>query len=226
MPRCQSDPVRRVVLDQIMAETARAKEAQRDGQWITYLIRDPRNSDKRGNPGTPIYVGQTNDFPGRVLSRFMKCEKEAAEKGTDCIERRIAELLHSDVVATYQVLEYQPTRLTSLISETNWARKCWNAGYDIANRAELQNAGGRPIGRADALRNWLLKFNVAEALADGFRVSISCGACNEVLPIPLAQISELEKPATTIGQLAKLWRSEECTLCWTVGKRWVRVAVD
>lgn len=61
-----------------MAETARAKEAQRDGEWITYLIRDSRSPDKRGNPGTPIYVGQTNAFPGPVLSRFMKCEKEAA----------------------------------------------------------------------------------------------------------------------------------------------------
>ena len=226
MPRYQCDPTRKAVLDAIMAETARAKEAQRDGQWITYLIRDPRYPDKRGNPGTPIYVGQTNDFPGRVLSRFMKCEKEAAGKGTDCIERRVADLLHLHVVATYQVLEYQPTHLTSLISETNWARKCWNAGYDLANRAELQNAGGPPIGRADAPRSWLLKFSLAEAIADDIRVSISCGACNEVLAIPLANIPQLEKPATTIGQLAKLWRSEECTFCATVGKRRVRVSVE
>jgi len=171
VPRYQCDPTRKAVLDAIMAETARAKEAQRDGQWITYLIRDPRYPDKRGNPGTPIYVGQTNDFPGRVLSRFMKCEKEAAGKGTDCFERRVADLLHLHVVATYQVLEYQPTHLTSLISETNWARKCWNAGYDLANRAELQNAGGPPIGRADAPRSWLLKFSLAEAIADDIRVS-------------------------------------------------------
>jgi hypothetical protein len=206
-----------------MAETARAKEAQRDGQWITYLIRDPRYPDKRGNAGTPIYVGQTNDFPGRVLSRFMKCEKEAAAKGTDCIERRIADLLHAGVVATYQVLEYQPTHLTSLISETNWARKCWNAGYELANRAELQNGGGPPIGRSDAPRSWLLKLSLAEAIADDIRVSISCGACNEVLPIPLADIPELEKPATAIGQLCKVWRSKDCTFCGTVGKRRVRV---
>ena len=62
MPRYQSDPARRAVLDKIMDETARAKVAQRDGQWVTYLIRDPRYRDKRGNAGTPIYVGQTNDF--------------------------------------------------------------------------------------------------------------------------------------------------------------------
>jgi hypothetical protein len=226
VPRYQSDPTRRVVLDAIMAETARAKAAQREGQWITYLIRDPRYADKRGNPGTPIYVGQTNGFPGRVLSRFMKCEKEAARTGTDGIERRIADLLHLGIVATYQVLEYQSTHLTSLISETNWARRCWNAGYDLANRAELQNAAGPPINRSDALRGWLLKFTVAEAMADDIRVSISCGACGEVLLIPLAEIPALEKTAITIGQLGKLWRSEECTFCGMVGKRRIRVWVD
>ena len=156
----------------------------------------------------------------------MKCEKEAAKKGTDCIERRVADLLHLNIVASYQVLEYQPTHLTSLISETNWARKCWNAGYRLANRAELQNAGGPPINRRDAPASWLLKFSVPEALADDVRVSISCGACSEVLPVPLLQIPELAKPATTIGQLAKIWRSEACTFCGATGKRRVRAWVD
>jgi hypothetical protein len=223
MPRHQSDPAQKAVLDEILAETARAKEAQRPNYWVTYLIRDPRYADKRGNPGTPIYVGQTNDFPTRVLSRFMKCEKEAAARGPDCIARRVADLLHMSTVPRYQVLEYQPTHLTSLISETNWARKCWNAGYDIANRAELQNGGGPPIGRGDALQSWLLKFTVAEAIADDIRVSIACRGCSEILPIPLAKIPQLEKPTTTIGQLCKLWRSENCTFCGTIGKRRVRV---
>lgn len=209
-----------------MAETARAKEAQRDGHWITYLIRDPRHPDKRGNPGMPIYVGQTNDFPGRVLSRFMKCEKEAAGKGTDCIDRRVADLLHVNQVASYQVLEYQQTHLGSLISETNWAQKCWNAGYDLANRAELQNVGGPAIGRRDALRSWLLKFTLPEAVADDVLVSISCGACGEVLPIPLAGLPGLEKDSTTVGEMAKLWRSKECTFCGVVGERRVRVWVE
>lgn len=226
MPRYQADPARKAVLDAIMAETARAKLAQREGLWITYLIRDPRYPDKRGNPGTPIYVGQTNDFPGRVLSRFMKCEKEAALKGNDCVERRVADLLHAGIVASYQVLEYQPTHLASLISETNWARRCWNAGYHLANRAELQNTGGLPIGRRDAPRGWLLQFSVAEAIADEVQVSISCAACEEVLPVPLAAIPELEKPATTISQLARLWRSSECTFCGIEGKRRVGVWVD
>lgn len=226
MRRYQCDPARKAVLDDIMAATARAKEAQRDGQWITYLIRDPRYPDKRGNLGTPIYVGQTNDFPARVLSRFMKCEKDASGKGTDCIERRVADLLHLGIVPTYQALDYQPTHLASLISETNWARKCWNAGYNLANRAELQNAGGPQIDRSKALPSWLLKFTLAEAISDDVRISISCGSCSEALPIPLRSIPELTKQATTIGQFAKLWRSENCTFCGIIGKRRVRVWVE
>lgn len=224
MPRYQADPSRRAVLEEIMAETARAKEAQRDGQWITYLIRDPRYPDKKGNPGTPIYVGQTDDFPGRVLSRFMKCEKEALAKGKDCVEKRVADLLHSGVVATYQVLDYQPTRLGSLVSETNWARKCWNAAYDLANRAELQDRGGDPIGRGDIPRTWIDGFTLAQAIADKIEMSVSCSACGETLAIPLDAI-ELARPAITIGQLAKLLSAEQCTFCSVEGKRRVRRGV-
>lgn len=226
MPRYQADPARKAVLDKIMIEVARAREAQRDGEWITYLIRDPRGQDKRGNLGLPIYVGQTNDFPQRVLSRFMKCEKEAAGKGSDCVERRVADLLHVGVVATYQVLEYQPTRLASLVSETNWARKCWDAGYDIANRAELQNTGGPPIMRSDIPRSWLAKFSVAEAIADDVQLSVCCVLCGETLRIPLAQIPQLEKLSTTIGQIATVLKAGECAFCGIVPRRRVRIWVD
>jgi hypothetical protein len=201
-----------------MAETAWAKEAQRDGQWITYLIRDPLFADKKGNPGTPIYVGQTNDFPKRVLSRFMKCEKEASEKSTDCIERRLAALLYQNVVARYEVLEYRPTRLASLVSETNWVRRCWNAGYDLANRAELQDSGGPPIGPGDIPKSWIDKFSVSEAIADALQLSLFCSACREMLLVPLEAI-ELARPATTLGQLGKLLRSQQCTFCGVAGKR-------
>jgi hypothetical protein len=209
------------VLAEIMAETARAREAQRDGQWITYLIRDPRSPDKKGNPGTPIYVGQTDDFPNRVLSRFMKCEKEALEKGKDCIERRVADLLHLGVVVRYQMLDYQPTRLASLVSETNWARRCWNAGYNLANRAELQDRGGEPITRADIPLSWIDRSSIGQAVADNLRLSVQCGACKKTLEIPLEAI-ELERPATTVGQLVKFLRAEQCTFCGVAGERRVR----
>jgi hypothetical protein len=152
----------------------------------------------------------------------MKCEKEATEKKMDCVERRVADLLHDNIVATYQVLDYQPTRLTSLVSVTNWARRCWEAGSQLANRAELQNAAGPLIGRNDIPVAWLDRFSVAEAMADNLKMSVSCGACGEDLSIPLASISELGSPATTIGQLTQLLRSSECTFCGVLGRRRVR----
>lgn len=223
MPRYQTDPARRAVLDQIMAATAQARELQRDGEWITYLIRDPRFPDKRGNPGTPIYVGQTNDFPERVLSRFMKCEKIAAGRAHDCVERRVADLLHLGFVASYQLLEYQPTRLTSLVSETNWARKCWNAGYVLANRAKMQKAGGPPIRRSDIPESWLAKFSLHEAVADGILLSTSCERCGEDLDVPLAVIPKLETRSATVGQIGKLLVGEPCTFCGIAGDRRVRL---
>ncbi len=135
----------------------------------------------------------------------------------------MADLLHLGVVADYQLLEYQPTRLASLVSETNWARKCWNAGYHIANRAELQKAGGPPVGRSDIPESWLAKFSLHEALADGILLSVSCKRCGKSLDIPLAAIPELEKSSTTLGQIGKLLASETCTLCGVAGERWVRL---
>jgi hypothetical protein len=130
-------------------------------------------------------------------------------------------LLHLGVVVKYQVLDYQPTRLASLVSETNWARRCWNAGYNLANRAELQDRGGEPIARANIPLSWIDQSSIGQAIADDLRLSIHCGACREALEIPLDAI-ELERPATTIGQLVKLLRAEQCTFCGVAGKRRVR----
>lgn len=172
-------------------------------------------------------MGQTDDFPGRVLTRFMKCEKETLANGKDCVEKRVADLLHSGVVATSQALDYQPTRLGSLVSETSWARKCWNAGYALANRAELQDHGGDPIGRGDIPRGWIDKFTLAQAVADDIEMSVSCSACGANFVILLDAI-ELERQATTIGQLVNLLSVEPCTFCGVEGKRrvrrWVREA--
>ena len=99
MAKYFADPSKRVVWDEVLAETRRAQEMQRDGEWITYLIRDPRFEDKKGKPGLPIYVGQTNDLPKRVLSRFNACEKEALRKEVVGVERRVADLLHLGLVA-------------------------------------------------------------------------------------------------------------------------------
>ena len=210
----------------MLAEVARAADAQREGKWITYLMRDPRHPDKRGNEGTPIYVGQTNDLPKRVLSRLNKCEKEALEKGKDCVEQRVADLLHLGFVPTYQVLDYQPTRLGSLVSETNWARKCWNAGYRLANLKKLQNEGGPPISRAEIPCQWLWEFSLEEAIDDRIQATLICGACGDELPIPLLAVAERENRPRTIGEMRRALRAERCFVCETAGKRRLGLSVD
>jgi hypothetical protein len=164
MARYFADPAKRAVWAQVIAETDRAKKQQRDGEWITYLIRDPRFHDLKGKPGLPIYVGQTNDFPKRVMLRFTKCEKEALAKGKDCIEARVAELLDEGLIAKYQVIDRQPTRLSSLVSETNMARRAWKAGYKLVNQRRLQNKAGDDVTLQMIPREWLLEFTLAEGL--------------------------------------------------------------
>lgn len=225
MPRYQSDPERRAVLGAIMSETARAAELQRENRWATYLIRDPRCKDRRGNAGLPIYVGQTSDLANRVLSRFMKSESAASESRGDRIERRIADLLHEGVVAKYEVLEYTPTRLTSLVSETNWARKCWDAGYKLANRAELQDSGGPPIAAKDIPKTWLAQFTLAEAVADRLQAIIRC-TCGKMVRLPLAVLTGRAASTATLRQISDAWRSTECTFCGATGGRRVQFHVE
>jgi hypothetical protein len=223
--RYQTDPARRAVQLRMLEEVARAADLQKEGQWITYLIRDPRYPDKRGNPGTPIYVGQTNDFRERVLSRFNKCEKEASEKGKDCIDRRVADLLHLDIVPTYQVLDYQPTRLNSLVSETNWARKCWKAGYHLANLKRLQNKAGDDLTRSQIPKEWLWEFSLEEAIADDIKAVLVCDACGDELPIPLPTVAERELRPRTLGELRRAFEADVCVTCQTSGKRRLRLTV-
>jgi hypothetical protein len=227
MVRYFADPAMRAVWDEVIAETRRAKGQQRDGEWITYLIRDPRFFDKKGKPGLPIYVGQTNDFPERVMSRFAKCEKGALEKGVDCIEARVAELLHLGLVAKYQVIDRQPTRLSSLVSETNMARRAWNAGYKLVNRKTLQNCGGEDITAKLIPESWLLEFTVAEGLQDGFVMELRCPACRESVDIPLDYFASRDEPPTTLREIVKnpTWGEEPCGYCARITRRTIRLRV-
>lgn len=224
MGRYQRDPERRRVSDLIDKEVQRAADAKVDGEWITYLIRDPRKPDKLGNiAGTPIYVGQTKDFRTRVRSRFDRCEKAATAK--DTIEKRLADLLHAGVVASYEVLERTPTRLASLVSETNWARRCVARGYDIANRLEEQRRAGPPISRSQIPRSWVWPFLLSEAIEDGIGLTLNCAACGLQLPLSLNRFVQMDEPPRSLFQIRTdpMWQSMPCTQCNEIGQR--RIAI-
>lgn len=226
MPRYQPDPERRKVADLIQHEIDRARVAEREGGWITYLIRDPRYPDKLGNPaGTPIYVGQSKAFGNRVKSRFDKCEKAATIK--DNADRRVAELLHLGHVARYEILERAPTRLSSLISETNWARRCVKRGYKIANQLALQRVAGPDVSRADIPPSWIWQFLLDEAIEDQIELSLGCAACAVHLPLPIAYFLQLPNPPKSLTDIRRdpIWRSEPCTNCTALRSRFIAMAV-
>ena len=225
MARYYADPEHRRVAALIDAEVRKAREAEKAGGWITYLIRDPRGYDKRGNTGVPIYVGQTKEFGRRVRSRFDRCEKAATAR--DSIERRLSELLHLGIVAQYQVLERAPTRLTSLVSETRWARLCVSRGYDIANRWAEHRATDLSFGRHDvpAVRLW--EFTLDEAIEDAIVIQLGCRSCRQTLDIDLVHFLRVGQPPTDLRGIKAnpFWRLDPCTVCGVHAHRFVRPRV-
>ncbi len=212
-------------------EIARARAAEKEGGWITYLVRDPREPDKKGNPaGTPIYVGQSKVFGKRVYSRFNKSEKEATEQGdkTDSIEKRVAGLLHAGWVAPHEVLERTPTHLTSLISETNWARRCVRRGYVLVNRVPFQNCAEPDITRYDIPVEWIWnRFNLEEAIEDQVHLVLGCRNCELILEIPFVQFARADEPPRDLSLIKAngFWRREPCTGCSTRRQRFATLRI-
>lgn len=210
--RYYADPRRQAVAAAMQAEVLAAAEAEKLGGWITYLIRDPREPDHRGNQaGTPIYIGQTKEFAKRVLNRFMTSEKRA--KAHDSIERRVSDLLHQDVVVRYEVLERVATRLTSLVSETNWIKRCRNAGYDLCNNLQEQRFGGALINRHDIPAERLLPFTVEEAVQDKVDVLITCSGCDLDMTVDLGRSQTWAMVPSNIGEIKRELGGQQCSVC-------------
>lgn len=209
---------------EIERQIALARAAEADGLWITYLIRDPRRPDLRGNvAGWPVYVGQTDEFGKRVRNHLRKSEK-LARKGKG-IKFRIKELLHAGVVPSFEVLDRQPSRLASLLSETNFARLCRSRGYDIANQTTLQNVAGPPVTVADLPTKWFWRFTLTQAVEDGIRVELVCEHCREALCLPLSAFEHLDhrpRELRDIREKRELLEAE-CTFCGRNGGRRVRL---
>lgn len=209
----------------IRAAIVAARDAEREGGWITYLARDPREVDLKGNIGWPIYVGQSKEFGKRVRNHLRTSEKQA--QAHDSVRKRISEILHDGHVPVFEVLDRQPTRLLSLVSETNFARACRRRGYDIANLRRLQNAAGPPITRHDIPADWLWEFSLEEAAADGLQVRLGCRECRGTLLIDLPHFQRLDMPPKDLRAIRDdhMWLAEPCTVCGRRGRRFVGLEV-
>jgi hypothetical protein len=202
-----------------------ARAAEREGGWITYLARDPRKVDLKGNRGWPIYVGQTKEFGKRVRNHLRTSEKVA--QAHDSIRSRIKAILHDREVPIFDMLDRQPTRLLSLVSETNYARSCRRRGYDIANLRTLQNVAGPPITRHDIPHDWLWEFSLEEASADGISIRIGCKFCGELLSIELPHFQALAEPPKDLRAIRDnpVWAMDPCTFCGGRGGRSVHLDI-
>jgi hypothetical protein len=208
------------------AEIEGAFEQQRQGGWITYLIRDPSRPDLKGNPaGWPIYIGQTKQFGVRVRGRFMECERNATVR--DTIERRVADCLHQGVVVHYEVLERVATRLQSLLSETNWVKRCRNRGYGLVNQWAEQKTGGDLLGpdQIPAQRIW--PFTLGEAVEDGIDLELRCRRCDLSHTFDLSRLCDLPAPPRTLADVRDNQEIAEgiCTLCGGERTRYVKLHV-
>ena len=203
---------------------ALAREAEEASTWVTYLIRDPRRADLRGNTsGWPVYVGQTDEFGKRVRNHLRKSEN-LARRGKG-IKYRLRELLHAGVVPNFDVLDRQPTRLRSLLSETNYARLCRSRGYDIANQTTFQNVAGPPVTISELPLKWLWPFTLDQAAQDGIQVELACRACGEAFSVPLSTFKHLPEPPKELRGIRdkKELLESECTFCGSAGSRRIRL---
>jgi hypothetical protein len=204
----------------IERQIALATEAEQTDSWITYLIRDPRRPDLRGNRlGWPVYVGQTDEFGKRVRNHLRKSEK-LARRGQG-IKWRLRGLLHSGVVPNFEVLDRQPTRLRSLISETNFARLCRSRGYDIANQTTLQNVAGPPVTRSDIPIKWLWSFSLSQACQDGVVIVFVCQRCRESISFPASAFADSANAPKQLRDIrdSQLLLTSSCTFCGSEASR-------
>ena len=224
------DPEKAAVWLRVLEAVAAANEAQGDTEYVTYLVRDPRGTDKRGMPGLPIYIGQTKELSTRALSRFQKCEKEAAARGKDCVQKRVAEMLHQGVVAQYEVIDRQRTLLASLVSETNFVRAAVSRGYDMANNVAFQARAAPSIRPQEIPEEWLWKFTLPEAIEDGLEVVLVCSECHAWLPLPASAFAAAEEPPKELSDIRRnaAYSSQPCPdpACKAVGTVRFRVRVE
>jgi hypothetical protein len=205
----------------IRATILAAQAAEQEGGWVTYLARDPRQSDLKGNPGWPIYVGQSKEFGKRVRNHLRTSEKKA--QAHDSVRKRIKQILHSGQVPIFDVLDRQPTRLLSLVSETNFARACRRRGYEIANLRRLQNEAGAPVTKHDIPADWLWEFSLDDAIADGISLLIQCTGCRETLVLEAVRFAQHPKSRKDLRGIRDdpVWATQPCTFCGRLGSRFI-----
>lgn len=164
------DPEFREAVDE---QFARADAATEPGICITYAIHDPTRPDHIGGEpdGLIIYVGETKEFNKRVRKR-MRNAGTATKRPKDRIDGACYEIMTKGPAPKFTVRDRTRSKIDSLISETNTAKRLLKAGYPLLNQWTEQKFGGSDIDRSNILHDWLWPMTVADAIASEIELII------------------------------------------------------
>ncbi len=207
----------------VQEEIARTREMARKDEWVTYIMRDPTERDPLGSAdGAIFYVGQTRDFPSRVVRRFSYAE-EYARRPRKLTDKRVVQIWRKGSCPRFEVVERVATHLQSLVSETNHANRLIAQGYRLTNQwKEHRGATTMEVTRTDVPPDRIWPFTIADAVADEITVELVCTECEVATgPLDLLALSEAMEPKPkTLADLKRL----TCR-CGKTGGRYVKLSV-
>lgn len=204
----------------IRAEIEQAKSVTKPG-WTTYEIRDPSQRDKAGHPdGPPAYVGVTNNFGRRVDQRMKSSGRRTG--GKDNIDRLLNGVMRRGAIPRFCPIEQTATRLDSLVSETNCARRLINEGYRLANQWAEHKCGGPDLGRSDVPHQRLWEFMIVEAIGSDITVALRCKPCGIDIKLDWQCITDQPEPPKRLRDIRD---SLSCPSCGAKSGRYAKLVV-
>jgi hypothetical protein len=163
-----------------------------------YAFHDPTQPDHIGGEpeGLIIYVGETKEFAKRVRKR-MRNAGTATSRPEDSIDGACYDIMLKWQAPKFTIRERTRSKLDSLVSETNTAKRLLGAGYLLLNKWTEQKFGGREMGCSDVPHNWLWPLTVSDAIASEIGVIIRDVQTGKEIEVDLSALS----PATRLRDI-------------------------
>jgi len=189
------DPEFRAAVDE---QFLLADSATSPGVCITYAMHDPTRLDHIGGEpeGLIVYVGETKEFNKRVRKR-MRNAGTATAKPKDRIDGACYDIMTKGSPPKFTVRERTGSKIESLISETNTAKRLLAAGYPLLNQWTEQKFGGLEIDRTGIPHGWLWPMTIGDAIASEIDVIIRDPKTGQEATLDLAAVP----PSTRLREI-------------------------
>lgn len=142
--------------------------------------------------------------------------------GKDNIDRLLNGVMRRNAIPKFHPIEQTATRLDSLVSETNCARRLINDGYRLANQWAEHKCGGPDVSRSDVPHQRLWEFMIGEAIDSGIAVALRCKPCGIDIDLDWQRLTDQPKPPKRLRDIRD---SLSCPSCATKGGRYVKLVV-